>query len=289
MPNVILMETSLQSALLLGYHLGATLTDPAEDYSLRNLDGSATVHREVDLRGRTIVQHSELLATTVLSGAVLQSFAYRLWLDGEDRAAIGPFYSGRSLFGFFNATALANQTGLDNGTFVSTWLDRRPTPTRTVPGGRTGATGELDLVRDIEIVDGGGDHRQGYLRARRAVHERDWFFARHFHLDPVMPGSLGVEAVIQALQEWLVDTGALADLDEPEFVVPAGVELSWRYRGQILAHDGEMTLEVHVKRVERRPGRVRVVADASVWKPSLRIYELTDVAAEAREKGAPAW
>lgn len=287
--NVILMETSLQSALLLGYHLGATLTDPTEDYSLRNLDGSATLHREVDLRARTIVQRSELLATTVLSGAVLQSFSYQLWLDGEDRATTQPFYSGTSLFGFFNATALANQTGLDNGTFVPTWLEQHPQQTRIVEGGRTGATGELDLVRNLEVVDGGGLHGAGYIRGRRVVESSDWFFARHFHLDPVMPGSLGVEAVIQALQEWLLDSGATAELTEPEFVVPAGVELAWRYRGQILAHDGEMTLEVHVKRVERRPGRVRVVGDASVWKPGLRIYELTDVAAEAREKGAPAW
>jgi 3-hydroxymyristoyl/3-hydroxydecanoyl-(acyl carrier protein) dehydratase len=243
----------------------------------------------VDLRGRTIVQRSELVATTVLSGAVLQSFTYELWLDGEDRSRVGPFYSGTSLFGFFNATALANQTGLDNGTFVPTWLERHPTPTRIVEGGRTGATGELDLVRELEVVDGGGVHGRGYVRARRTVQESDWFFARHFHLDPVMPGSLGVEAVIQALQEWLVDTGALDGLAEPEFVVPAGVELAWRYRGQILAHDGEMTVELHVKDVERRPGRVRALADASVWKPGLRIYELTDVAAEAREKGAPPW
>jgi 3-hydroxymyristoyl/3-hydroxydecanoyl-(acyl carrier protein) dehydratase len=293
-PNVVLMETSLQSALLLGYHLGATLTDPDEDYSLRNLDGAATLHREVDLRGRTICQRSELLTTTVLSGAVLQGFSYALWLDGEDREAVGPFYSGQSLFGFFNAAALANQTGLDNGAFVPDWLDRHPdVAARTVViTGRTGAphaSGELDLVPRMEVVDGGGVHGRGYLRARRPVGASDWFFARHFHLDPVMPGSLGVEAVIQALQEWLVDTGALAGLAEPEFVVPAGVELSWRYRGQILAADGEMVLEAHVKRVERAPGRVRVVADASVWKPGLRIYELTDVAAEAREKGAPSW
>ncbi|WP_226360454.1 beta-ketoacyl synthase [Pseudonocardia sp. ICBG1142] len=288
-PNVVLMETSLQSALLLGYHLGATLTDPQENYSLRNLDGSATLHREVDLRGRTVVQRSELLTTTVLSGAVLQSFSYALWLDGEDRDRVPPFYSGHSLFGFFNAVALANQTGLDNGAHVPTWLERNPRPARTVRTGRCGASGELDLVPELEIVDDGGVHGRGYLRARRTVGAGDWFFARHFHLDPVMPGSLGVEAVIQVLQEWLVDSGALDGLTAPEFVVPAGPELSWRYRGQILAGDGEMTVEAHIRSVERRPGRVRVLADASVWKPGLRIYELTDVAAEAREKGAPSW
>ncbi|NMH75833.1 beta-ketoacyl synthase [Pseudonocardia xinjiangensis] len=288
-PNVVLMETSLQSALLLGYHLGATLVDPEQDYSLRNLDGSATLHREVELRGRTIRQRSTLLSTTVLSGAVLQGFRYALWLDGEDRDTVDPFYSGQSLFGFFTAAALANQTGLDNGASVPNWLEERPgTPVRVVDVD-TGASGPLHLVDRIEVVDGGGRHGAGYLRAVRPVEEGDWFFARHFHLDPVMPGSLGIEAVVQALQQWLLDTGATAGLDHPEFVVPAGVELTWRYRGQILAGDGAMTLEVHVREVQRRPGRVRVIADASLWKPGLRIYELDGIAAEAREKGAQPW
>ncbi|MFC4943055.1 beta-ketoacyl synthase [Pseudonocardia sp. GCM10023141] len=288
-PNVILMETSLQSALLLGYHLGATLVDPDTDYSLRNLDGSATLHRDVDLRGRTICQRSTLLTTTVLTGAVLQGLGYRLWLDGEDPDRDPPFYEGQSLFGFFSATALANQTGLDNGASVPTWLEEHPgSASREIPVA-TGATGELDLLDRMEVVDGGGRHGGGYLRATRPVAASDWYFARHFHLDPVMPGSLGVEAVIQALQAWLLDTGALAGLTEPEFGVPAGVELAWRYRGQILAGDGELTLEVHIRDVTRRAGRVRVVADASLWRPGLRIYELDGIAAEAREKGAPLW
>jgi 3-hydroxymyristoyl/3-hydroxydecanoyl-(acyl carrier protein) dehydratase len=153
----------------------------------------------------------------------------------------------------------------------------------------TRASGPLQLLDEMEVVDGGGRHGAGYIRAVRPVAAGDWFFARHFHLDPVMPGSLGVEAVIQALQQWLLDTGATAELADPEFVVPAGVELTWRYRGQILAGDGAMTLEVHVREVRRRPGRVRVIADASLWKPGLRIYELTGIAAEAIEKGAPPW
>jgi hypothetical protein len=34
---------------------------------------------------------------------------------------------------------------------------------------------------------------------------------------------------------------------------------------------------------------VRVVADARMWKPGLRIYELTDIAVELREEGAQPW
>ncbi|MFC8384065.1 beta-ketoacyl synthase [Nocardia sp. NPDC057272] len=293
MPNVVYMETSLQSALLLGYFLGATLTSPGEDFSLRNLDGSATVLREVDLRDKTIQQTSRLIDTTVLVGVVLQTFSYELAVDGE------PFYAGESLFGFFNAPALANQNGLDNGEFVPTWLDsqqRRPAvrvidvaARRAAGTGMPCAVGHLAMLDSIETVDGAGTFGLGYLRATRPVAADDWFFGYHFYLDPVMPGSLGVEAVIQAMQEWTVDSGLAAELVAPEFVLPVGVSMSWRYRGQILATDELMTLEVHIKSVERRPGRIRVIADASVWKPSMRIYELIDVAVELRDADAQPW
>ncbi|GAA2402388.1 hypothetical protein GCM10010191_07320 [Actinomadura vinacea] len=278
MPNVIYMETSLQSALLLGYYLGATLTDPEEDYSLRNLDGTATVLREVDLRDKTIRQRSELLGTSVLSGAVLQNFAYELSVDGE------PFYKGESLFGFFSEQALANQTGLDGGAYVPTWLERqeRPPATRTIKVGPAGSTGHLHLLDEIEVADGAGEHGRGYLRAVRPISGQDWFFRRHFHLDPVMPGSLGVEAVVQALQEWLVDSGLAAHLVDARFVLPAGLPMSWRYRGQILASDGQMTVEAHIKDVIQDDESVRVVADANVWKPHLRIYGLENVGVELR-------
>jgi 3-hydroxymyristoyl/3-hydroxydecanoyl-(acyl carrier protein) dehydratase len=294
MPNVIYMETSLQSALLLGYFLGATLTAPEEDYCLRNLDGTATVLREVDLRDKTIQQTSRLMNTTVMVGAVLQTFSYELSVDGE------PFYSGESLFGFFNEPALAKQNGLDNGAYTPPWLDNQPehsTTVRTIDvaarrqagTGIRCSTGHLALLDSVEVVDGGGKFGNGYLRAVRPVRQDDWFFKYHFYLDPVMPGSLGVEAVLQALQEWAVDANLAADLVNPQFVLATNLPSSWRYRGQILADDRAMTLEVHIREVERRHGRVRVVADASVWKPGMRIYELTDVAVELRGDGAEPW
>lgn len=296
MPNCVYMETSLQSALMVGYYLGATLSEPDTDYSLRNLGGTATLLRELDTRDTTLRQWSQLLSTTSMPGSILQSFAYRSAVDGED------LYQGESLFGYFSQDALANQTGLDGGRRVDPWLsDQRPAPeVRTVDiadrrrraAGGVGpacAKGHLALLDEMQVVDGGGRHGLGYLHARREIDPAAWFFARHFHLDPVVPGSLGVESVIQALQEWMVDGGLADGLESPEFVVPVGIPFSWKYRGQILPTDQYSALEVHVKDVARRPGRVRVVADASVWKPGLRIYELTDLAVELRTAGAHPW
>ncbi|MFD2419704.1 beta-ketoacyl synthase [Amycolatopsis pigmentata] len=291
MPNFVYMETSLQAALLVGYYLGPTLSTPERTMSLRNLGGTATVLREVDLRDKTIRQESELLSTTILPGSSLQSFAYTLFTDGE------PFYRGETLFGYFSDEALANQTGLDAGKSVPTWLDEHRPATRRIdldrrradPAARLCSRGNLTLLDYVDVVDGGGHYGEGYLHSVRRIAPDDWFFARHFHLDPVIPGSLGVESVIHAMQEWLLDAGLADGLRDPGFIVPEGSPFTWKYRGQFLPSDGACTLEVHLKEIRRGPGRVRVTADASLWKPGLRIYELTDVAVEIREQGAQPW
>jgi len=279
MPNFVYMETSLQAALLIGYYLGPTLTAPEATMSLRNLGGTATVLREVDLRDKTIRQKSRLVSTTILPGSSLQNFEYTLYTDGE------PFYQGETLFGYFSDQALANQTGLDAGKNVPTWLEEHNPATRRLA--MTVPRGKLDLIDHVDVVDGGGKYGKGYLHSVRRIDPEDWFFARHFHLDPVIPGSLGVESVIQALQQWLLDTEP--GLGDAGFVVPVGEAFGWKYRGQFLPADATSTLEAHIKEVRRAPGRVRVIADASLWKPGLRIYELNDIAVELRERGAQPW
>jgi 3-hydroxymyristoyl/3-hydroxydecanoyl-(acyl carrier protein) dehydratase len=294
MPNGIYMETSLQAALLLGYYLGGTLAMPrGEAVTLRNLGGTATVLHEVDLRDKTITQDSELLSTSLVPGSSLQSFAYTQSADGA------AYYRGETLFGYFSDAAMANQTGLDAGRPVPAWLDAQPSrprgriidvaARRADPAARLVARRHLALLDEIEVVDGGGQFGQGYLRSVRAIDPSDWYFARHFRYDPVIPGSFGVETVLQAMQEWLLDTGGADHLHDPGFILPVGAAFSWKYRGQFLPADGEVTLEVHIKSVRRKPGRVRVTGDASLWKPGLRIYHLTDAAVELREEGAPPW
>ncbi|HEY6495626.1 MAG TPA: beta-ketoacyl synthase [Trebonia sp.] len=296
MPNCVYMETSLQSALLLGYYVGPTLAMPDDNISLRNLGGTATVLREVDLRDKTITEQASLLSTSLVPGSSLQSFSYTQSVDGE------PYYEGETLFGYFSETAMANQTGLDAGRYVPSWLESTsdagsPPARRTIdvagrradPSARLVSRGRFALLDDLVVVDGGGKFGLGYLWASRAIDPSDWVFARHFRYDPVIPGSFGVEAVIQAMQEWLLDGGLGDGLVSPSFILPVGVPFTWKYRGQFLPTDGSFTLEIHIKSLQRRRGRVRVIAEASMWKPGLRIYHMSGVATELREEGAPAW
>ncbi|GAA2259219.1 hypothetical protein GCM10010368_27530 [Streptomyces roseiscleroticus] len=292
MPNAVYMESSLQAAIFLGYYLGATLKNTDEQYSIRNLDGRATLVKDIDLRGRTIRHHSKLLMTSAVQGAVLQNFSYELSADGE------VFYTGESLFGYFSEAALANQVGLDSGRYVAPWIEaEKPDASRVrrielpegAPEFSDPAGGHLHLPGDkfalvdhVDLVADGGKHGRGYLHGYRAIRPDEWYFDCHFHRDPVMPGSLGVEAVLQALRLYVLEQNLADGIERPRFAMATDVEMSWKYRGQILRHDRELFFDVHVKEVRREEGRLLVVADADLWKPGLRIYELTDVAVEVR-------
>jgi PfaB family protein len=288
-PNCVYLETTLQSAILLGYSLGATLRHPDEEFRIRNLDGRAEVLREVDPRSRTFEQHSELLASYGIPGAVLQKFRYTLSLDGE------PCYVGESLFGYFTDEALSRQVGLDRGEHRPTWLDTADLPedaVRTVePATRQPPTppslrypqGRLRLVDELELVAEGGEHGLGYLRGRRRIDPADWYFDCHFHRDPVMPGSLGVEAVIEALHHYIGWQGLADEFTRPVFVQPVRIPMEWSYRGQFPRSDAGLTFELHVTEVRREDGRVTVIGDASLWNGPLRIYWLSGVAAAVAE------
>jgi 3-hydroxymyristoyl/3-hydroxydecanoyl-(acyl carrier protein) dehydratase len=293
MPNFVYMESSLQAAILLGYYLGATLGHPDREYAIRNLDGHATLVRAVDLRGKTIRQTSTLLSSQAVPGAILQRFKYELATDGE------VFYTGESLFGYFTEQALATQVGLDAGKYLAPWLDQQqpaPAGLRTVDlaavrdrtAGPRMPQRRLALLDRLDVVPGGGVHGKGYLRAHRAIRPEDWYFERHFYRDPVMPGSLGVEAIIEAVRAYVLELGLADGIADPVFALAPGVDLAWKYRGQILRGDREMDVELHMKDVRTDDGRLVLIGDASLWKPGLRIYELENLAVEVRPGGVTA-
>ena len=92
-----------------------------------------------------------------------------------------------------------------------------------------------------------------------------------------MPGSLGVEAILEAMQVYALHTGLGRELRSPHFAAPVGQRTIWKYRGQILPSAGVMRLEVHISRIERRSNQIIILADASLWRDQMRIYEVRDL------------
>lgn len=220
-------------------------------------------------------------------------------LRGYDTAEV--FYVGESLFGYHTVDALASQAGLDNSTYVAPWLELSADHSNgSAPRVRSLSVGSEDhwyapdaglhlpnghlrLIDSVEIVTGGGEFGLGYLRGTRKIDPTDWYFDCHFHRDPVMPGSLGVEAIIAGLQVWAIDAGLGRRYRRPTFALPLDVEMRWRYRGQILRGDDRMVFDLHITDLRVEADRTLLIAKANLWKPELRIYELSDIAVEIRE------
>ncbi|MBV1921809.1 MAG: hypothetical protein KUG73_14115 [Pseudomonadales bacterium] len=296
MPYSVLMEISLQPNGFVSAWAGTTLRFPDKELFFRNLDGSGTLLREVDLRGKTIINDSNLLSTTIVGNNIVQSFDFTLSTDNE------PFYKGTAVFGYFEASALKDQLGLDKGQTTEPWHRVNNTAEASVitidltsdeiqqsmyqaPVAKPHyklAGGQLNFIDRVEIVADGGKEGKGYIFAERTIDVTDWFFPFHFHGDPVMPGSLGVEAIIQSMQVYALENKLGAEFSNPMFSTILST-VKWKYRGQINPTNKKMSLDVHITDIQHNNGEVVVIGDASLSKDGLRIYEVYDIAIAIRE------
>jgi 3-hydroxymyristoyl/3-hydroxydecanoyl-(acyl carrier protein) dehydratase len=295
-PYSILMEIGLQPCGFLSAHLGSTLPYPDENFYFRNLDGSGKLLLDIDVRGKTITNRVKLLSSTAISGIIIQKFTYELSCGGQ------PFYAGDAAFGYFQPEALVNQVGLDQGKspaplasvgHVSNVTYSHSVDLRTPDLFRPSAAqphyhlsgGQLHMLDEVTVVPNGGKFGQGYVYAHKVVNPQDWFFRAHFRQDPVMPGSLGLEAMLQAFQAYALQTGLGREFRSPRFAHAENHKIVWKYRGQIVPTNQDMSLEIHISKVESAPGRVTLFGEASLWKESLRIYEVKSLALSVMDAG----
>ncbi|WP_240659754.1 3-hydroxyacyl-ACP dehydratase [Streptomyces sp. WAC 01529] len=276
-PHLMYLESSLQAAAFVGGALGASFEFPDESLTVRNLEGQDHMVRRADLLGRTVRQRTRILARTPLPGAVLQRYGYELSVDDE------VFYRGESVHGFFTESALASQQGLDGGRLVPPWLRRQASyevravrpDLSALPVGQ----GRFAFLSgtESELVRDGGTHGRGYLLCTKPVRADDWYFAHHFLNDPVMPGSCGIEMLIQMVKGYLLCTGTIDEKELNALRTPPGAELRWTYRGQILPQHHEVQAEIHLRRIHRDGKGLTAWADGSVWRDGLRIYAVDNI------------
>ncbi|MEU4796984.1 3-hydroxyacyl-ACP dehydratase [Streptomyces sp. NPDC023327] len=280
-PHLMYLESSLQAAAFIGAALGAGLQFPDENVTVRNLEGQDHMVRRADLLGRTVRQRTRILARTPLPGAVLQRYGYELSVDDE------VFYRGESVHGFFTESALAGRQGLDGGRLVPPWLRHQAThdvravrpDLSALPVGQ----GRFAFLSgtESELVRDGGTHGRGYLLCTKPVRADDWYFAHHFLNDPVMPGSCGVELLIQMVKGYLLCTDTIDEKELHALRTPPGAELRWTYRGQILPRHQEVMAEIHLRRIHRDGKVITAWADGSVWRDGLRIYAVDNIVLQA--------
>jgi 3-hydroxymyristoyl/3-hydroxydecanoyl-(acyl carrier protein) dehydratase len=277
MPLSIMMESALQPCGVLSAWLGTQLRFPSVDFFFRNLDGDVQFSKKLDLRGKTIRTNATLTRTVFSGSTIIQHFAFELAFEGE------VFFKGTSSFGYFPVESMASQAGLDGGNSSIPWGQL---PENSNKGQKLSLidfssygdfpSGKLRLIDEAEFFSNGGSLLKGYVFASRQNSPTDWFYKNHFFQDPVMPGSLGVEAIIQAFKmavHWMTKSTNPVSLAE-------GNLFTWKYRGQVLQSHRKMQLDIHIQNQKAINGKTVFTGNANLWADDMRIYEIQNLAVE---------
>ena len=91
-----------------------------------------------------------------------------------------------------------------------------------------------------------------------------------------MPGSLGVEAVYQALQAYAFQAKLGENFKSPRISLIQEKPVSWKYRGQIIPTTRQMTIKVVLRPVIQNAKEVIILGDASLWADQVRIYHVNN-------------
>jgi len=282
MPFAILLEAALQPCGWLATWAGSPLTSE-RDLSFRNLDGDGRLVAEVFPGDGRLRTRAVLTRISRSAGMLIESFDVVCSI-GERNV-----YELKTVFGYFPAEALARQVGLPAAAGEREALDEVRSESVDLHTWRRRGAGEgphpgtaplLMLDRVTGIWPTGGPAGRGRYRAETDVDPAAWFFKAHFFQDPVQPGSLGLEAMLQLLQFAMLHGGMTGDRGGAVRFEPLalGEQHSWKYRGQVLPRNRRVITLLDLVRTGADERGPLAVADATLWVDGTKIYEARGLA-----------
>ncbi|MCV7077366.1 beta-ketoacyl synthase N-terminal-like domain-containing protein [Mycobacterium szulgai] len=282
MPSAVLMEVCLQPCGWLASYVGCPLSTDV-DLFFRNLDGIGVQHQEIGPSTGTLRTEVHLKNVAKVADTIIVSFSAQAYA-GDIQV-----YSAQTVFGYFPGPALEQQLGLPTSDAEHEQLaapSAAPDVDLTTrPQGHFGPGARLPepMLLMIDRVTGrwptAGRAGLGRWRAVKNVDPTEWFFKAHFFQDPVQPGSLGIESMINLLQFAMLDLGLGEEAGPHARFEPLAIDqsMTWRYRGQVRPHNKLITTQLEITTIERSDDGILALADAALWVDGLRIYSATNL------------
>jgi 3-hydroxymyristoyl/3-hydroxydecanoyl-(acyl carrier protein) dehydratase len=281
MPYAVLLEAALQPCGWLASYVGSALTVDS-DLCFRNLDGTSELTGELFQDAGTLRTVSRLRSLSQIGGMIIESFDVECFL-GDVRV-----YTMDTVFGFFPGETMVDQVGLTT-TDAQRSLLTEPCDILVDLGDRSGplfAEGRPGLPQPILLmldrITGlwleGGEHGKGRIRGEKDVDRAEWFFKAHFFQDPVQPGSLGIEAMAQILQLFMLEADMDEGIESPRFEpMELGRPMTWKYRGQVVPDNKVISTTMDIVDTGTDERGAWAVADTSLWVDGKRIYEASNL------------
>jgi 3-hydroxymyristoyl/3-hydroxydecanoyl-(acyl carrier protein) dehydratase len=269
MPFAVLLEVALQTCGWTAAYVGSALTSP-EDLCFRNLGGKAVALVEVTPDIGTLATTVRVTKVSSSGGMIIQNYDFEIRSGGQ------PVYRGDTYFGFFTRESLTQQVGIrDAPIFQITDMDRAAGKNMIYPADTPFPDQRLRMVDRIDLyLPDGGPKGLGLILGSKDIDPHEWFFKAHFYQDPVWPGSLGLEALMQLLkvaahERWGAEPSTT-------FHMVLGKEHTWVYRGQVLPAHRQVSIQAEITNIsdERR----QIEADGFLGVDGRVIYHMRDFA-----------
>jgi transcriptional regulator with XRE-family HTH domain/3-hydroxymyristoyl/3-hydroxydecanoyl-(acyl carrier protein) dehydratase len=231
----------------------------------RNLGGRATVLAQV-AGGEAVDTRVRFIRGSRLGEMVIQHYEFECASGGR------PVYHGHTHFGFFSPGALARQAGLAN---VKDIWPARPEPAALTdyPQGPAFPAGRWRLLEKIALDPQGGPAGLGSAFTVTRVDPRAWFFQAHFHQDPVCPGSLGLESLLQAGKALAALIFGASEDAALNWAAPFPRRPhEWLYRGQVTPAQKETTVKLIAREADMAQRLLTV--DGLLMADDLPIYKM---------------
>ena len=269
MPLAVLLEVALQLCGWTAAYMGSALTSP-EDLCFRNLGGKAVALVDVTPETGTLTTNVKVTKVSSSAGMIIQNYEF------DVRAGAQSVYRGDTYFGFFTRESLSQQIGIrDASIYQITQADRMAGNKMIYPPDPPFPDSRLRMVDRIDLyLPDGGPKALGLLLGSKEIDPQEWFFQAHFFQDPVWPGSLGLEALMQLLkvaahERWGVEPSTIFDM-------VLGKEHTWVYRGQVLPTNRQVSIQAEITNVD--DARRQIEADGFLSVDGRVIYHMRDFA-----------
>ncbi|MFP4496776.1 MAG: hypothetical protein ACLFQV_01095 [Vulcanimicrobiota bacterium] len=244
MPFSVLLEVALQPCGWLAAYVGSALTSET-DLSFRNLGGSAVQYAMVKPDTGILTTEVKLTGVSHSGGMIIQNYDFTVLNEGNY------IYKGDTYFGFFTRDALKDQVGIRTPDIYRPARDEiSKAQSLPYPSGSPFPGEQLRMIEEVELyIPDGGPYGLGFIRGSMKVNPEAWFFKAHFYQDPVIPGSLGLESMVQLMKFMAFKKWKWQNENTMVSMVP-GARHDWLYRGQIIPADKKVTVDVWIKSID---------------------------------------